>query len=144
MKRLFIALFAIVAVGLSTHAQTYNAGRATGGTNIIAATVTNTTTAVTSAIPATRGSTLTIQPTLYLSGAGTTAVVISLDTSVDGSEWQSGAYRVSITPAGATKVGTITNLSLGSVGFVRVGSIENPNANSITNLIVRYSQKVGY
>lgn len=110
----------------------------TGGTNNVSATTTNTYTQ-----PAffSRTGNLGIGMHLKLDGAGTTAVVLRLDRSVDGTNWVTGGAvnRYVLTPAGTTTVGLVTNVTVGGVRFWRPGTLENDNATAITNLIIKLS-----
>ena len=146
MKFLKLTILALVAFAFSASAQTYNLQRigTVGGTLNIAATSTNTT------MSATNGTSVFVrsltyaafQPTFKLTGSGTSACVFTFDTSVDGRVWAAGAFTVSVTAAGTTEVGAVSNQTLGSIGYVRLAGVTNPNASAITNLYVAVSSKL--
>lgn len=110
-----------------------------GTTNlcVVAATTTNTCNSV---LTLTKTGDVGIQLTTKLSGSGTSAVTASFDTSFDGTNWTTGNYTIIATAAGATTVTVTTNLTIGTVGYLRLASLGNANANGSTNT-VRYWTK---
>lgn len=137
MKRLLLVLGLLVAVNAS--AQLSCVTCLDGGTNNIAATTTNSY----SFSYHVRGSQISVQPVFKLTGAGTTALVFVLDTSLDNSNWKTSAHRIGLAAAGTTSVTTISNITVGAIGYVRLASVENDNANAVTNLTVIFSSKDG-
>ena len=73
-----------------------------------------------------------------LSGAGTTANTVTVQQSLDRSNWTS-LTAFTWTPAGATYVVTATNLTINAVPYIRVSSIANHTSNTgyITNYTVK-------
>ena len=145
MKYIF-GLIVLAVAGLfavPAQAQSYNLRSAvilsnSVATTLIASEATNST--VRSTIPATKGDNLSLQCTVTLAGAGTSAVVFKFDESVDGVSWESSAHTVSVTAAGTTPVTTVANVAVGSIGYLRLSSIENPNAQVLT-VAIKYAQK---
>jgi len=110
----------------------------------VAATSTNTTYAssnwVASAVNAQK---IGVSVTAKLTGAGTTATVYKFDASLDGVNWETAAYSLTITPAGTTAVTKTANFDLGGLAYIRLSSVENPNANAITNILIKTGSKKG-
>lgn len=130
-------LFALNASALDYITTTLN-----GGTNNVAASTTNsyTTHAV---FTAAYSSDIALQPIFKLTGSGTSAVVFVFDISLDGSNWYSSAFTISVTAAGTSTVTKTASQSLGSQPYVRLSSIQNPNASAITNLSLVATMKRG-
>jgi hypothetical protein len=147
IHRIIAAVFAIAALALvaPTMAQSQNLQYigVPGGTLNIAATSTNTT------MSATNGMVVGIrslnysafQPTFALTGSGTSACVFTFDTSIDGSVWSAGAFTISVTANGTNKVATVSNQTTGSIPYVRLAGVTNPNSTAITNLYVAVTSK---
>lgn len=87
------------------------------------------------------GSKLGVGLTFKLQGAGTSAVVFKFDASLDGASWETAAYSVTATAAGTTAVTKNGNFDLGALPYVRLSSVENPNASAVTNIVIRYGNK---
>lgn len=138
IKLFLFSLTALLLAAVPAHAQ-YNIGSATVAN--ISATTTNSSVGL--VIAATRGQSVAIQPRLQLSGAGTTAVTFVLDRSVDGVTWEPAFATFAVTPAGTAVVTAVSNQTLGSVGYLRINEIRNPNSSAINNLTVKWAQKVG-
>lgn len=143
LVRLIYLVFLLALVG-AVHAQQYSVaphfvpstnGASTtlnGGTNNIAAATTNT---YNSVITLTKYDEVALQPIFQLTGAGTSAVVFRFSKSVDGTNFIADASRtISVTAAGTTVVSGISNQLVGAVGYLRLDTIENPNASAVTNL----------
>lgn len=141
IKLHIIALLAFAAAIVQpamAQSQNYGTLGVPGGTLNIAATSTNTTMSATNGMIYTiKSLTYTaVQPTFKLTGAGTSACVFTFDTSVDGQVWAAGTFTVSVTAAGTTLVGTPSNQTTGSLRYLRLAGVTNPNASAITNLYV--------
>lgn len=135
-----IALASVAFFAATTEAQNlnYQTLGVPGGTLNIAATSTNTTMSATNGMVGyCRSLTYTaLQPTFKLTGTGTSACVFTFDTSVDGSVWNAGAFTISVTANGTNSVATVSNQTTGSIPYVRLAGVTNPNSNAITNLYV--------
>lgn len=142
MKKLIQFLFAI-AISFGAAQAQYNLITTTlnGGTNSVAASTTTSTTAP--VLSFTRSTYGAVQATCKLDGAGTTAVVFTFDESIDGSRWVPSTRTLSVTPAGTTQVSAIQNYTIGASGYLRLKSINNPNASNLTNVVLNYSYKPG-
>lgn len=138
-----LSFLVLLALTMSATAQSYsiNTTTLTGGTNNVALTSTNS--AVGIVIPVVRANNVAITANFKLTGAGTTAVVFRLDESVDGATWESSAYSLSVTPAGTSTVVGVGNIAVNGIGYLRLQTIENPNATSVTNLVFKYGFKSG-
>lgn len=112
-----------------------------GGTNNIAAsTVRN----YTNSIPVTRGSQFALMGVATAVSSGATSnAFLTIDRSVDGSNWELGVHRLPIAINGTTALPSSTNWSVGAYGFYRVRAIENTNTVALTNLTIKYSVKPG-
>jgi hypothetical protein len=108
-------------------------------TNSIAANSTYTTNTL---IDCTAKKDVAIQWAAELSGAGTTANTMVIQSSVDNSNWVT-YVSLSMTPAGTTPVIVQTNLTVGAIPYLRVRSMANASANtgSITNYTVKVYNK---
>lgn len=82
-----------------------------------------------------------VQLSFQLTGAGTSAVATSWSFSDDGVNWQTGQLSLSGTAAGTTQVTVITNLSQFAPGWIRLDTVGNPNATTVTNLSVIVGRK---
>ena len=131
---------AVLFVLPEVHAQ-YRLTTPTLTTNAIPATTTNTTIR-SSTISVTAGLNVAIQAQLNLADAGTTAIVLKFDESLDAANWESSAHSVTITPNGTNTVTTVANVALNAIGFLRLSSVENPNSEAIENLVVKNAEKV--
>lgn len=112
-----------------------------GGTANVAATTTNSVT--TPLFTVKRAQNVAIQSTFKLTGAGTSSVVFTLDSSVDASNWVTGTHSLSVTPSGTSVVSGILKIDTGGVGYFRLSAIANPNSAAVTNLVMKYSFKPG-
>lgn len=76
--------------------------------------------------------------------ASTTNVLYTLQKSVDGSNWDTNAanlYTVTGNVGGGNKVVTTTNITVGGINYLRVGTITIGANSQITNNLFRYSVK---
>lgn len=143
IKKFISALALCALASVSAAAQSYNLQTTAfnGGTGNVSLSSTNTTT--NPVFVGTKASTMTIQAQFKLDGAGTTAVMFLFDSSVDGTIWAPRTHSLLITPAGTAVKGAITNVPLGSIGYLKLVAIENANSQNITNLYLKYSTKNG-
>lgn len=141
-KQLLVFLVLLV-LAIPASAQSYNlvSTALTGGTNNVALTTTNATFAVT--IPAERANNIAVQVTMKMNAAGTTNVVFKFDESLDGTNWETSAHSLTITPAGTSDVTGVLNVAVGGIGYLRLRTVENPNTSSITNIVLKYAAKRG-
>lgn len=143
-KFLSIAVIAVAALfAAPASAQSYNVSSATITSNsvpitLIAASATNST--VRATIPATRSANLGLQVSITLAGSGTSAVVAKFDESLDGTNWESAAHTVSVTANGTNTVTTVSTIAVNAIGFLRLSSVENPNAQ-VATVAIKYSNK---
>jgi hypothetical protein len=107
-------------------------------TNIVAAATTNST--IRGTIYAGRGLDVAIQPIFQLDGTGTSAVVFNFDESLDNVNWATNTRSISVTASGTNVVTSLSDFTIAS-GFLRLSSVQNPNAQNITNLVIKTSQK---
>jgi hypothetical protein len=132
-----VALF----LGIQAHGFDFLTSSLNGGTNAVAAASTNSVTTPTFTVA--YSSDIALQPSFKLQGSGTSAVVFKFDTSLDGTVWQAASFNISITPAGTALVTKVVSTAIGSTPYVRLSSIENPNATAITNLMLNATMKRG-
>lgn len=110
----------------------------------VAATTTNTTYASSNWVgTATQSQKVTLGVKFQLTSTGTSAVVFKFDSSVDGVNWETATHSITGTAAGTTPVNKLGTFDLGGAPYFRLSSIENPNANAVTNISIRYSAKKG-
>lgn len=152
MKTLFKSVFALgifacllltIAPSVNGQSVTYDTPTTslTGGTNNVSATTTNTSFSV--IIDAPRSTYVGLQPVFSLTGAGTSAVVFKFDKSLDRVHWESGGATVSVTANGTNVVTAASSVTLGAIGYLKLTTVENPNASAITNLWLIPSRKNG-
>jgi len=138
--RIASALFLIACLGVlmlptSASAQQYSPTAVTA-TNWVAAASTNT--AVNADITVTKYDAVALQVVFALQGAGTTACTFAVHESIDGTTYDDTAVQtLSVTPAGTDTVCGVLPISPGAVGYLRLKTIGNPNANAITNLVIK-------
>jgi hypothetical protein len=124
-----------------THAQQYDISALTLATNGLEATagVTTNTTAV---ITATKYDELALSVTGAATGANTGNLIVYFTGSVDGTNYSRyPIHSVSVIMNGTTAVTGVTNVPLGSVGYLRVDSMTNSGAAAITNITIRVGKK---
>ena len=138
---LFLAAAGILFAGAAQAQYSIQTTTLNGGTNNVAASTTNSVTAPVLAF--TRSTYGVVQTTFKLTGAGSSTVVLTFDESVDNSNWDLATRTLSVTANGTTAVTGLSNYTLGGAGYLRLSSVENPNAAAITNLVVKYSYKPG-
>lgn len=144
----FIFLISFVAPCLAPMAQAqYNLTTLiSGGTNVIPAQSSNVFTSL-ATITGVRGRYVTLQATFSPNTAPTTGsnIFLKFDNSIDAAKFQTNAFLWVITPvASVTYEQTyITNLDIGSLGYLRMSQVLNSNSVVITNFTFKYSQKPG-
>lgn len=144
--QVILGILALVAIffTLPAAAQVDEGSLPLASNATFAATSTNTTWASSNFVATpVRSSAVTIQTTLKLTGAGTTAIVLKFDSSVDKVKWATGTHSVTITPNGTSEVTDVESVTLGSTPFLRLSSSENPNASTATNVLVKWVGKRG-
>jgi hypothetical protein len=129
--KLALALFILALFAAPASAQYVTAITIDGGTNNVAAATTNT---VSYTIATTRNQFVAVQPVFKLTGSGTSAVVFKFEESLDRTNWVTSSLSVSVTAAGTSTVSGIGTLTVNGVGWLKLVTIENPNANAVTNL----------
>lgn len=140
------AVAAIAAmIATPATAQTFDGPKTLTVPTSVAALSTNTTYASSNWMASSiSGSKMGVSIKFALTGAGSSTVVFKFDASLDGANWEPAAYSVSAAANGTTAVVKNANFDLGSLPYVRLSSIENPNASSaVTNLVIRYGNKRG-
>jgi hypothetical protein len=151
MKK-FLSLLPVAALALllptSALAQYSSVVILNGGTNNVgAAASTNSTYASVSQTAASfnvpNHATLPVQVSFKLAGSGTTAVVFKFDESIDGSVWVANAYSISVTANGTNVVANTGKFTLDGMPYLRLQTIEQPNATALTNLTLTIIKKSG-
>jgi hypothetical protein len=61
--------------------------------------------------------------------------------SLDGTNFMTNWVILSLTANATTKVGLLTNIDAGSMGFLRLDAIGNANSADITNMLVQVGKK---
>jgi hypothetical protein len=90
-----------------------------------------------------RSATAVIAQTIKLQGAGSSAVVTSWDSSIDGSKWVLDEFTVSTTADTTNAVTSFGALTIGPRLFLRLGGYQNPNATAVTNMSINAMGKIG-
>ena len=145
MKKLNLLILAVVALfAVSAQAQSYDVITTTLSSNSvtitsIAASATNST--VRSSTMLSHQQSIGVQASFALASTGTSAVVFKFDSSVDGLNWTSAAYSITVTANGTNTVSGASTFAIGGIGHVRLSSIENPNAEAMTGVTVKYARK---
>jgi hypothetical protein len=144
MKKKFGLMMVVALLGVaasSVQAQQYRWTNV-GATNNVP---NNSTTSANlgSVITATRYGEVAIDIAFALDGSGTTACNFKFLTSVDGTNYNTTApITITQAPNGTTTVRTNTSISLGAVGYIKLGSITAANNSAaMTNIVVGYSFK---
>jgi hypothetical protein len=141
MKKILPILLLTLAGAVSASAQIVTTqSTLNGGTNNIAATSANVLLAGQYPI---RGGNTGVQLSGKLTGAGTSAVTIALDTSVDGANWNLLTHTLVLTAAGTTAVTKVSNVDFGGIAYLRVNYVTNANATAVTNLNFKFTNKPG-
>lgn len=133
---LLCLLFALLFI-TTAHAQQYDILKTlySGGTNNIAAATTNSSEAI--VIGLAKYDEVAIDVKFKLIGSGTSDVVFRLDESLDGINWLANRRTITVTAAGTGTVYFCTNITVNSLGYLRLNQRENPNASAVTNLQIR-------
>lgn len=114
-----------------------------GGTTNIAATTTNTGLAFGAFVLPPDSKVMSVALTCKLTGAGTSAVRLYLDKSIDNSNWATNAANCTVTSAGTVAQTSITDIDSGGARFWRLSGLGNANANAATNFVIMVGAKRG-
>lgn len=76
-----------------------------------------------------------------LSGAATDVCKTVFDASADGTNWIPSWAVISTAANGTTTVSGLTNITLNSIGFLRLAYFTNATAVSVTNLMINACYK---
>lgn len=140
MKKLFIALLAVAAVVSTASAQTYSAQSLS-----VPATLGNGVTNLASppTIGALKQQNVALSVTISGTAGGTNT--ITLNKSVDGSNWDTNSANCITFVAGTTSgqnVTTTTNLTVSGFGYLRIQTMNVTSSGTITNNSVTYGIKL--
>jgi hypothetical protein len=87
---------------------------------------------------------IAIQSTTVLTNGETSAITYAFDKSLDGLNWQTGAFSWTMPATGLATNTTVTNVTVGAVRWLRLGSINNAATNGQLRIIgLSYSGKIG-
>lgn len=132
------ALLALPALGLDTISSSLN-----GGTANVAASTTNSYTTQAVFAPV-YSSDIGLAVSFVGSAASVSnAVTLVFDTSLDNSKWNNAYFTVAVTPSGTSEVVKNVTQALGSIPYVRLSAIRNPNAGYLTNILLKATMKRG-
>ena len=142
---MFAALGALTA---TAQTATKYVGTFTGGTNIVAATTTNTYAAnlTTAGITVDKGGYLSIgtQFTCMAANAGNLVLTfVPTDSSTNGSTIAGEAITLTIPCNGTTQVNSVTNIFIGGTPSLLLKTAGNTGAGTVTNLLIRANYKTG-
>jgi hypothetical protein len=134
----FLGLFACAA-----SAQQYAIQTLISSQNIPGGATSNYTAVTTAVIPLTKYDKTTLFGTWKLDGAGTNNVVLTFDRSVDGTNWDTkDPYVFTVPNTGTTTVNWLTNLTVDTMGYIRLKTIVNGTAGqAMTNLTIKAATK---
>lgn len=132
------ALLALPALGFDTVSSSLN-----GGTANVAASTTNSYTTQSVFAPV-YSSDIALAVSFVGSAASVSnAVTLVFDTSLDNSKWSPAYFTISVTPTGTSEVTKNITQALGSIPYVRLSAIRNPNAGFLTNVLIKATMKRG-
>lgn len=139
LKTLAALAAVMCAAALPAVAQQYELKSFGAATNYAA----ETTNSITSAkVTLTKHDLTAVEVSFNLDGSGTSAVVVKVHESLDGTNFDDTVLQsISLTASGTNTVRAIVPLNVGAVGYLGVRSLENPNASGITNLVIRAAIK---
>lgn len=152
INKWILGLAAITALALalpaSAQVTTKTVGTFSGGTNIVAATTTNTYAASisTAGVNIDKGSIVSFSTQFKCMAANSgvlNLVIVPTDSSTNGSTIASEAIAFSVACNGTTQVNSVTNLNIGAHPTFLIKSAGNTGASAITNLQFRVSYKTG-
>lgn len=141
MKKILTALAVVAVTMVAAPAQQYSFSNAyTSGTNSIA---TNGVATNNFTITATKFTDVGLAVTERGASGATGNVTATFARSLDATNWVSSpTITVEAALSGTSLVTVVTNLPLGSVGYLRLTTISNGSANSVaTNVAVTFSRK---
>lgn len=142
MKKLLLILGLLALVALPAQAQYrryIGPQPIVSGTQIYLAATTNT---VNTTIDARESEYVALFIQFRLLGAGTSNIVFTLQRSLDRTTFETAQnYKFTVAASGTNSVDILTNINVGSVGFLRLNTIENTATNIMTNVVVNYTLK---
>jgi len=147
IKAVFLGIITLAALTIAVQGQTRYVNETVwggAGTLINAAFTTN----LNLTIDCRKAEYVSLQLSMSHTAAGTDAQTVVLQKSNDGTTWATSADTQGyvswiITPAGATPVSYITNITMGGVGYLRLTSIANGHATLLSsNVTVTASRKI--
>jgi hypothetical protein len=113
-----------------------------GGTNNIALSTLKSATNAGYVLGRFPGQKTAIQANFALNGAGTSLVTFVFEPSVDGSVFDvAPLFTLQGAAAGTATVGISTNIDIGGYNYLRIKTMQNTNATSVTNLVLKYTIK---
>lgn len=146
MKKLFVSLLAFVAgLAIATAQITpTTVGSFTGQAATVATSTTSTTTSAAIDVPQGRG--LAVLCTIGGTAAATNgAVTFTFAVSADGTTYSTDtSLQLAITPTGTNVLTGYKNFpssTLDNVRYLRIASIQNASAGTVTNLSLVYSRR---
>ena len=135
-----VGLLAFTA-SAETLSLTYFTG-SNGTNNAVAGASTNTYTSGTT-FTAANSSGISLQVTASASGTQSSVSTLVFDVSNDNVNWRSSAYRIAMPAFKVAAATTNTTLTLGPIPYLRLTSVENPDAAMLTNVTVKAFIKNG-
>ncbi len=132
------ALLALPAFSFDTLTSTLN-----GGTANVTANTTNSYTTQAFFAPVYSSDIALAVSFVGSAAAVSNAVTLVFDTSLDNLEWNTAYFTLAVTPNGTSKVTRNVTQALGSIPYVRLSAIRNPNAGFLTNILLKATTKRG-
>lgn len=132
------ALLALPALGFDTINSSLN-----GGTANVPANTTNSYTTQAVFVPAYSSDVALAVSFVGSAAAVSNAVTLVFDTSLDNSKWNSAYFTIAVTPNGTSEVTKTVTQALGSIPYVRLSAIRNPNGGFLTNVLLKAVMKRG-
>jgi hypothetical protein len=143
MKKYTIGIIALLALAFAATAADYSVTTLTNGLKVAgSSTVTMTTTAP--VITLTKYEDVAINVRVTLDSTGTGTQTYTWYKSLDGSTYDTVAsYTLAVTPGGTggTFVQVSTNINMGAVGYIRLGSVQNAQSGQYATNNISYSLK---
>jgi hypothetical protein len=130
IMQILICVAALFAAVQTTSAQQYQATSLTLSGNSINGSATSTENAT---VVLTKQDIVALALTAQGGNAGQAGnVTASFSASVDGSSWQSAYTTVVVAASGNTAVTTVSPVTVGAIGYLRLASIQNSSNGAIT------------